>query len=149
MTTVTRTATIRWLTHPPEGSPRLSVGSKSITALPLSVDREADEPLAASPIELLAGAIGSIFATFVSDALVKGSTQASELVIDVTLTMSVEGEDPVLTGLACNLLARVARIDHEQLDAVARTAIARCIAVLNMRAEAITVSIETQLEAQS
>lgn len=148
MTTLTRTATIRWLTHPPEGSPRLSIGSKTITVLPLSVDREAAQPLAASPIELLAGAIGSIFAMFVSDELVKGNTHARELIIDVTLTMTVKG-DPVLTGLACNLFARAAAIDKEQLDAAARTAIARCIAVMNIRTEAITVSIETELQADS
>jgi hypothetical protein len=75
MTTLTRDATIRWLTHPPEGTPHLSVGSKSIAALPLNVARHEAHTLAASPVELLGGAIGCIFALFAADALVEGATR--------------------------------------------------------------------------
>jgi hypothetical protein len=60
MTALEQEATIRWLNHPPKGTPRLTVGSASLTpSLPLNVDRHATHPLATSPGELLAGVIGA------------------------------------------------------------------------------------------
>jgi len=78
MTVLKREATIRWLGHPPDSAPRLSVGSHSIAPLlSLSVDPEATGPLATLPGELLAGAIGSVFTSLVAEQLVKEATQAA------------------------------------------------------------------------
>jgi hypothetical protein len=47
MTALKREATIRWLGHPPDSAPRLTVGSHSIAPLlSLHVDSEATDPLA-------------------------------------------------------------------------------------------------------
>src|ERR1700735_3513672 len=94
MTGLKREATIRWLGHPPDGAPRLSVGSHSIAPLlSLNVDPEATGPLATLPGELLAGAIGSVFTWLVAEQLVEEGTQARELVRYVTVTLSGEGDD--------------------------------------------------------
>ncbi len=95
MTELKREATIRWLGHPPDGAPRLSVGSHSIAPLlSLKVDPEATDPLATLPGELLAGAIGGVFTWFVAEQLLKEGTQARELVSYLTLTLSGESADP-------------------------------------------------------
>ena len=95
MTALKREATIRWLGHPPDSAPRLSVGSHSIAPL-LSLQRGsrgATDPLATLPGELLAGAIGSVFTWLVAEQLVQEGTQARELVSYVTLTLSGEADD--------------------------------------------------------
>jgi organic hydroperoxide reductase OsmC/OhrA len=148
--TVRRTeATIRWLGHPPEGEPRLTVGSNSLVpALPLNVDPNATHPLATSPGELLAGAIGAAFAYLVAEALVKEGTQASELIAYATLTLSSGADDEadlVLSAIGCHLSGRVASIDQEHLDAVAKVAMTRCVEALGMRAEGIAVTVEASL----
>jgi hypothetical protein len=52
-----REATIRWLGHPPDSAPRLTVGGHSIAPLlSLNVDPDVTDPLATLPGELLAGA---------------------------------------------------------------------------------------------
>jgi hypothetical protein len=64
-----RTARISWLSGPPEGTPRLSVGSASISALPLSLDQGVQNPLTASPGELMAAGMGSVLAWLIADEL--------------------------------------------------------------------------------
>ena len=86
MTDLKREATIRWLDHPPGGTPRMTVGSESLTpSLPLSVDRHAAHPLAASPGELLAGAIGATFAWLTAERLLSEGTQARAVQIEQLL----------------------------------------------------------------
>jgi organic hydroperoxide reductase OsmC/OhrA len=148
MTALERKATIRWLTNPPEGTPRMTVGSGSVS-LPLSVDLNATHPLATSPAELLAGAIGSIFAWFAARELMDQGTQAHELVVDVTLTVS---EDPgAITDLAlgrldCKLLGRVPDVDEERLEAVAKLAMSRCVETVALRTDRLVVTVEAILE---
>jgi hypothetical protein len=136
--------------HPPGGTPRLTVGSEALTpSLPLSVDRRAAHPLAASPGELLAGAIGAMFAWLTAEKLLSGGTQARELTAAVTLTMSDEagdGADLTLSAVACRVWARVPSIDQDELDRVARAAMVRCIQALGMHAERIEVTVEALLE---
>jgi organic hydroperoxide reductase OsmC/OhrA len=148
MTALERQATIRWLTNPPEGLPRMTVGSGSVS-LPLSVDPNATHPLATSPAELLAGAIGSIFAWFAARELMDQGTQAHELVVDVTLTVS---EDPggitdlALSRLDCKLLGRVPDVDEERLKAVAKLAMSRCVETVALRTDRLEVTVEAILE---
>jgi|GEM_PF-1449559 len=148
MTAPKRTATIRWLNFPPGGAPRLSVGSHSIApVLSLNSDPDATSPLATSPGELLAGAIGSALAWFVAERLVDEGTQAHELVTYVTLTFSGQagGSDAVLTGVVCELSGRVANVEEPHLDAVAKAAMTECREALGMRTEGIAVTVGASL----
>jgi organic hydroperoxide reductase OsmC/OhrA len=150
MTALKREATIRWLGHPPDSSPRLSVGSHSIAPLlSLNVDPEATGPLATLPGELLAGAIGSVFTWIVAEQLVKEGTQARELASYVTLTLSGEAEDAtdaMLNGITCQMSGRVAGVQETHLQMVAQTAMTQCIKKLGMRTEGIEVTVEATLE---
>jgi organic hydroperoxide reductase OsmC/OhrA len=150
MTVVKREATIRWLGHPPDSSPRLSVGSHSIAPLlSLKVDPEATDPLATLPGELLAGAIGSVFTWLVAEQLVREGTQARELVSYVALTLSgeaVDAADAALSGITCRMSGRVAGVEETHLEAVPQAAMSQCIERLGMRTEGIGVRIEASLE---
>jgi hypothetical protein len=149
LTVLEREATIRWLGNPPSGVPRLSVGSESVTAWPLDVNPDAVHPLATSPGELLAGAVGGVFAWLAAEELLKEGTPARELIAYVTLTISNESDDPMdlaLSGIACELVGRVPSLNREQLAAAAQAAMARCIAALGMRPGGLTVSVEATLE---
>jgi organic hydroperoxide reductase OsmC/OhrA len=148
MSGLEREATIRWLTNPPEGQPRMTVGSGSVS-LPLSVDPNATHPLATSPAELLAGAIGSIFAWFAARELMDDGTQAHELVVYVTLTVSDDlggVTDLALSRLGCKLLGRVPDVDGERLEAVAKLAMSRCFDTLALRSDRVEVTVEATLE---
>jgi organic hydroperoxide reductase OsmC/OhrA len=148
MTVLEREARIKWLTNPPEGLPRMTVGSGSVS-LPLSLDPTATHPLATSPAELLAGAIGSIFAWFAARQLMDDGTQAHELTADVTLTVSQDLggiTDLAVSRLACRLLGRVPDIDQERLDAVAKLAMRRCVETVRLRSERVAVTVEAILE---
>jgi hypothetical protein len=146
---VKRAATIEWLGHPPGGEPRLTIGSHSLTSLPpLNVDLNVTYPLATSPFELLAGAIGAVFARFVAEQLVKEGTPARELHARVTLTFSGRtdaGTQPVLTGVACQVSGRGAGIGQVQLGGVAQGAMTRCMETLAMRPEGIAVTVDDSL----
>jgi organic hydroperoxide reductase OsmC/OhrA len=143
-----REATIRWLGNPPSGVPRLSVGSQSLEALPLDVNPEAVHPLATSPGELLAGAIGSVFAWLTAEELVKDGVPARELIAYLTLTISDDSDEPMdlaLSGIACQLVGRVPGLDRERLQAAAQTAMTRCMTALGMRSDVVAVSVEATL----
>ncbi len=141
-------ATIRWIPNPPEGQPRLIVGSGALQpGLPLDVNLGATHPLATSPGELMAGAIGAVVAWFAALELTEGGTQARELTAEVTLTGSAGGDGPsLLTGISCALVARVPNIDRERLQVVSRHAMDRCVEGLRLRAESLTITVEAILE---
>ena len=150
MTALKREATIRWLGHPPDSAPRLTVGSHSIAPLlSLHVDSEVTDPLATLPGELLAGAIGSVFTWLVAEQLVKEGTQARELVSYLTLTLSGEADDAtdaMLNGITCQMSGRVAGVQETHLEVVAQAAMTQCIEKLGMRTEGIEVTVEASLE---
>lgn len=150
MSALKREATIRWLGHPPDGAPRLIVGSHSIAPLlSLHVDPDATDPLATLPGELLAGAIGSVFTWLVAKQLVKEGTQARELVSYVTLTLSGEAEDATdaaLSGITCRMSGRVAGVQETHLQVMAQAAMSECMERLGMRTEGIGVTVEASLE---
>jgi hypothetical protein len=150
MAALRREATIRWLGRPPNGAPRLIVGSHSMAPLlSLNVDPEVTDPLATLPGELLAGAIGSVFTWLVAEQLVKEGTQARELVSNVTLTLSGEaddGTDAALSGITCRMAGRVADVEEAHLQVMTQTAMTQCIQRLGMRTEGISVTVEASLE---
>jgi organic hydroperoxide reductase OsmC/OhrA len=150
MSVLKREATIRWLGHPPDNAPRLTVGSHSIAPLlSLNVDPVATDPLATLPGELLAGAIGSVFTWLVAERLVQEGTQARELVSYVTLTLSGETDDAtdaMLSGITCQMSGRVAGVQETHLEVVAQAAMTQCMKKLGMRTEGIEVTVEASLE---
>jgi organic hydroperoxide reductase OsmC/OhrA len=143
-----RQATIRWMSSPPDGVPRMTVGSGSLHSVPLSLDPNAIHPLATSPGELLAGAIGAVFAWFVAQELVKQGSHARQLTAEVSVSCDDGGELSELTvsAIACKLLGRVPNIGQERLAAIAEAALGRCIKTLGLRREALAVTVETMLE---
>jgi organic hydroperoxide reductase OsmC/OhrA len=149
VTVLEQEATIRWLGNPPAGMPRLSVGSETLKAWPLDLTPDAAHPLATSPGELLAGAIGSVFAWLAAEELVRDGTPARELIAYTTLTVSSESDEPMdlaLSAIACQLVGRVPNVDHERFEAAAQAAIRRCLAALGMRSDSVAISVETALE---
>jgi organic hydroperoxide reductase OsmC/OhrA len=147
MPTLKREATIRWMARPPEGVQRLTVGSDSFTALPLDVDAHATHPLATSPGELLAAAIGSVFAFLAAEKLVKQGKQARELSVLVTLTLSGEAEDctdMTLSSIECRLWGRVPEGEQQDLETLAHAAMKQCIETLSI--QGATVTLEVVLE---
>jgi len=149
MPVLKREASIKWLDSPPQGVPRLTVGSESFTALPLNLNLLASHPLATSPGELLAGAIGSTFAWVAAQAFVKEGKQLKELTTNVTLTLSCtdeDGTDMALTAISCQALGRVADVAEDRFELVAEAAMTRCMEMLGMRTEGITVTVEALLE---
>jgi organic hydroperoxide reductase OsmC/OhrA len=149
MTALKREAAIRWLSHPPGGAPRLTVGSHSIAPrLSFQGDPEVTDPLATLPGELLAGAIGSVFTWLVAEQLVQEGTQARELVSYVTLTLSGEADDlkdAALSGITCRMSGRVAGVGKAHLQVVAQAAMTQCMERLGMRTEGIGVTVEASL----
>jgi organic hydroperoxide reductase OsmC/OhrA len=140
-----REATIRWLANPPAGLPRLMVGSHSFTSLPLNTDPEAAHPLATSPGELFAGAIGSIFVWFVANDLVREGTQAHELIVNVSIAMADEADDGselALSAITCQLVGRIPGLDRARAETIARAALSRCLETLAIRTESIVSSVE-------
>jgi hypothetical protein len=150
MSVPSREATIRWLGHPPDGAPRLTVGSHSIAPLlSLHVDPDATGPLAASPGELLAGALGSVFTWLVAERLLQERTQARELVSRVMLTLTGDAEDltdAVVSGVTCQMSGRVAGVKETHLQVVAQAAMTQCMERLGMRTEGLAVTVEVTLE---
>lgn len=149
MTVLNREATIRWLGNPPAGVPRLSVGSETLEAWPLDLGPDVEHPLATAPGELLAGAIGSVFAWLLAEVLVRDAAPARELIVYTTLTLSCDSDEPIdlsLSTIACQLVGRVPDLNHERFEAAAQEAIRRCLAALGIRSDTVAVSVEATLE---
>jgi hypothetical protein len=159
--TVTREATIMWQGHPPGGEPRLTVGSHALTpSPPLNVGLEVPHPLSTSPLELLAGAIGAVFARFLAEALVQEQTQARELAVRITLTLSSgadvaapSGGDPPVSyddlsvhAIHCDLSARVPGVEPSHLQALAERALKGSLEHLGIRADGMAVTVEAKIE---
>ena len=131
-------ASIRWLTHPPEGVARLVVDSHTFPAVPMSINDTAPHPLATSPGELIAGAFGSVFAWMLAEELVDDATQALELEIDVAIEAEVarqDGGDPALREVHCHAVARFPGGDAERLQALCEAAMTRSARAIGLRDE--------------
>lgn len=149
MTELKQEATIRWMHRPPEGVPRVILGSESFPALPLDVDPHATHPFASSPGELLAAAIGSTFAWLSAEKLMKEGEQASELTASATLTLSgdaPDGTDMKLSAIACRLSGRVPGAEQRYVEDVTRAAMASCMETLGIRGASVAVTVEVSLE---
>lgn len=131
-------ASIRWLTHPPDGVPRLVVDSHTFPAVPMSVNETAPHPLATSPGELIAGAFGSVFAWTLAEELVDDGTQALEIEVSTSLEAEVgaqDGSDPSLKGIRCHAVVRFPGGDANRLQALCEAAMTRCARTIGLRDE--------------
>jgi hypothetical protein len=54
-----------------------------------------------------------------------------------------------LSAVACHPVARAPNVDQERLGAVTRTAMTRCVELLDMRAEDTVVTVEALVEGDS
>src|SRR5271155_2234773 len=139
-------ATIHWLTRPPEGTPRLTVGSHSFPALPLAIDPEAEHPLSTSPGELLAGAFGSIFAWSMAEELMREGIRASELVVEVCCSAEMpeggDDRDIRLRGIDCRVEVRRCGLDPHELQTVSGLVRDRCVNALGL-SDRIQVTAES------
>src|SRR5437763_13416724 len=75
---------IAWLTSPPHGRASVGVGSRSFSALPLSMSANEPSPGETTPSELLAAAHGSALAVILARMLEASGTPARELVVETT-----------------------------------------------------------------
>lgn len=143
------TATIRWLTHPPAGRPRLTVGSHTFPALTLAVGDSSPHPLATSPGELMAGAIGSVFAWLLADELMRTGTRAHELVVYVGLRAEGEASDPQagLRALHLHLEGRVPGLDADGLQDMCERTLVRCRRAMGLRDD-IEADVDSTSEAR-
>lgn len=124
----------------------MSVGSGSLRSLPLSVDLDA-HPLATTPGELVAGAIGAMFAWLVAQRLLQAGTHAHELTAGVSVSGVTEDSGKCQLGaVAATLVGRVPGIDHERLDGVAHAAIGATLEALRMHDDELSVTVQTVLE---
>ena len=138
-------ATIRWLTHPPEGVPRLMVDSHTFPPVPLSINDMAPHPLATSPGELIAGAFGSVFAWVLAEELVDEGTQALELEISVALEVEIgggDGQDPALREIHCHAIARLPGGDANRLQELCQAAMRRSARSVGLR-EDIALAVDS------
>jgi organic hydroperoxide reductase OsmC/OhrA len=146
MTVLTRKALVRWLGHPPSGTPRVTVGSGSIPPLAFEMDRLPEDPLAAAPAELLAGAFGAAFSWLVARQLVEDETPASELVTEINVTFSGDADDVALSAIKCKLSGRLPNVVEQHLKSIAQDAIVECMRIYHIREEEIEVKVEAVLE---
>jgi organic hydroperoxide reductase OsmC/OhrA len=125
------------------------VGSHSLRPSPrINPDLEVPHPLATSPGELFAGVIGVVFVKLIADELVRDATQARELVAQVGLTLTSEtdaGSDLVLSAIACELEARVPGASEERLQAIAKSALVRCLKGFAMQSDLLSVTVTVSL----
>lgn len=143
-------ASIRWLTHPPEGVPRLVVDSHTFPSVPLSINETAPHPLATSPGELIAGAFGSVFVWMLAAELVDDGTQALELEVDVAIEAELgrqDGGDPSLREVHCHAVARFPGGDGQRLQALCESAMTRSARSIGLRDEIATKVDSTAIAA--
>jgi organic hydroperoxide reductase OsmC/OhrA len=146
MTVLTRKALVRWLGHPPGGTARVTVGSGSIPQVAFDMGRLPKDPLAAAPTELVAGAFGTVFCWRLAHQLVEHDTPANELVAELSVTLSGDGDAVALSTIECKLSGRVPNIVEQDLKSVAQDAIVECLRIFHMREEEIEVNVEAVLE---
>jgi organic hydroperoxide reductase OsmC/OhrA len=80
--TTVRTARVSWLTDPPRGHARVSVGFRAFTALRLSESAAREQPGVTDPSELFAAAHASAVAVILARILDSNRTPAHELVVE-------------------------------------------------------------------
>ncbi len=160
MSGVERGAKLRW-SPSSRGIQRLTVESHSFPALKLDVDADADVPLGTSPVELLAGAIASIFAWLVRDELQAKDKQARELTCYVTLRFTDDVADdtpttpekavgrvtpPALSAVSVEIYGRIPALDQQPFSDAAHAAMGRCVEMIGIRSERVTMTVEAVLE---
>jgi len=82
----------------------------------------------------------------VAQQLVEDDTPASELVTEISVTLSGDADDVALSAIECKLSGRVPNVVEQHLKSVARDAIVECMRIYHMRKEEIEVKVEAVIE---
>jgi organic hydroperoxide reductase OsmC/OhrA len=140
--TIVRTARVSWLTEPPRGHARVSVGFRAFTALRLSESAAGEEPGVTDPSELFAAAHASAFAVILARTLDSNQTPAHELVIAAACEYA--GAWYEVKAIEFSVQGRIPNIDLRQFEEATYTAVERyrqSFAVDPTRAVAVHVAL--------
>jgi organic hydroperoxide reductase OsmC/OhrA len=137
-----RQASVTWLTHPPGGLARVSVGSVAFSAVPLAFSGEDPDPEVTSPGELLTAAHCGAIAVVLARILERNGTQARELSVDGAYTF--EGEWYAVTDRSFHVRGRVEGSSADAFEQAAHDALAQCAESLGL-ADAKNVRLTTEL----
>lgn len=85
---LTRHASLRWLTGPPQGVGSLGVASRAFTALPISLTEGDPNPQQTTPSEMLSAALSGYFGTYIAHRLANDGHPARELTVYIDLSVS-------------------------------------------------------------
>lgn len=121
---VVRTATVNWLTRPPKGVARVTVGSSAFPALPFSLVPDEAERDATTPGELLTATHCSALAMYLARILEREELRAQELIIEGSYAFA--GDWFEIEAVSLTVLARVDGAGDDALERKAREAVERC-----------------------
>lgn len=122
--TTVRKARISWLTNPPRGHAKVSLGSRAFAALPMAMGGSESEPRVTDAGELMAAAHGSVVAAILAEVLVGTGTPAQELVVSVTYAFA--GDWFALTEQRLHVEGRVRDCTPQSFERAALEAVKRC-----------------------
>jgi osmotically inducible protein OsmC len=121
---IVRTAIVNWLTHPPQGHARVSVGSHAFSALPFSFAGEEAENEVTTPGELLGATHGSALAMFLARILEREGIAARELVVHVAYTFV--GDWYEIEAVSFAVRGRVDGAERDTFERAVRHALRCC-----------------------
>jgi hypothetical protein len=145
-----REARVEWRGKIPVSPPRLTLGSHSITAIPLAFDRPTPHPDEAAATELMAGVFATVIGLFVIEDLQLLGLPAREISSHVVLAFTGEGEqswDIRMGRITANIDVRADGLTQSQLEAVAQRANTRCLDSMLIRREALEAQVRATLAA--
>jgi len=120
------------------------VGSHTFPAVPLAIDGNAPHPLATSPGELMAGAVGSVFAWLLAEELMDEGHQARELVVEVGLTSeTVATGRRALRAIELQARTRVSGVGEAQLQDVCERVLHRCAQAVGLREDDLALRVRS------
>ena len=145
-TSVERHAHVLWTDRGGGGCGRLGGGSRTFSALPISLaDGEAaPNDSHTTPGELLAAALAASFAVTLADLLARRSAPAHELVVDATCQVQEAGSVRALNGLRLRLAGRGNALTAATFAESADAALA-CCPVSRALSATVPISVEAHL----
>jgi organic hydroperoxide reductase OsmC/OhrA len=121
--TTVRKARVSWLTDPPRGHARVSVGFRAFTGLRLSESAAREQPGVTDPGELFAAAHASAVAVILARILDSSQTPAHELVVEAAWEYA--GVSYEVKAIEFSVRGRIPNIDVRQFEEATYTAVER------------------------